>query len=180
MTQPWNPSPNPGGNNRRLVRTILADYLTAAQIPGLLMIWRAFVPTFDVESLAGSGPYAVARIHVGRIVERRMAYTGPTDPGGKDADYETVLEVAHRSAGVENADWEAAEDDHDRIIGAICDQLHASGRDLGRPDVILQAADWPSEQTLVIESGEPYAINGLREQITTMSFVISQYMQRQP
>lgn len=180
MTTPWNPSPNPGGSVRRLVRTILADYLTAAQIPGLLKVWRSFVPTFDLESMAPATDYAVARIFVGKIIEKREAYTGPTDPGGKTADHRVILELCHRSAGVENADWEDAEDDHDRILGAICDQLHAGGRDLGRPDVILQAADWPPENSLEIDTGEPYGVNGLREQITTLEFIVSIYMQRQP
>lgn len=175
-TTPWNPSPNPGGNIGRLVRTVLADYLTAAQIPGLLKVWRSFVPTFDLESMAPPGPYAVVRMYLGEIVEKREAFTGPTDPGGKTADCSVTLELCHRSAGVENADWEDAEDDHDRIVGAICDQLHAQGRDLGRPDVILQAADWPNERSLVIERGEPYAVNGIREQITTLAFIVSIYM----
>jgi hypothetical protein len=180
MTAPWLPLPNPGGSTRMAVRSILQAHLIGAGIPGVSTVLRSLPLTWDLEEMATGSLFSTGiAIQVGRVVHRRRADTGPTDPGGKDASHECALVIVHRCYSPEPSDWADAEDDHDRIVGAIIDQLAANGRDLGRPDVILQAADWPDE-SLTYETGEPVWDNGVREQSTIMEFVVSIYMQRQP
>lgn len=181
MTQPFIPLPNPGGTTRRVVRDALRDTITSLRIPGVVLIYRSLPPEWQFEEAVPMGARfaAAIAITVGRVVHIRRANTGPTDPGGKVANHECRLVIEHRGFGVEPSDWEDAEDDHDRIIGALIDALAAAGRDLGRPDVILQAADWPDE-SLSYDTGDPENVNGVRQQVTTMDFITSIYMQRQP
>lgn len=181
MSQPFTPLPNPGGTTRRVVREVLQDALIGASIPGVVLVYRSLPPVWQLEEAVPMGARfaAAVAIQVGRVVHSRRALTGPTDPGGKDASHEVTLTILHRGFSPEPSDWEDAEDDHDRIIGAIIDVLAGGGRDLGRPDVILQVADWPQE-SLSYETTDPVNVNGVREQFTAMDFTASIYMQRQP
>lgn len=182
MTTPWHPLPNPGGTTRMAVRTILQQGLQGLSIPGVVLVYRSLPPTWEFEDAVpmGSRFAAALAILVDRVVHQRIADTGPTDPGGKDVNHECKIVLYHKGFGPEPSDWEDAEDDHDRILGAIIDYLAGGGRDLGRPDVILQAADWPKEGSVTYETDEPVDNNGIREQVTEISFMTTIYMQRQP
>lgn len=182
MTTPFTPLPNPGGTTRQLVRTQLQEGLQGLSIPGVVLVYRSLPPTWQIEEAIPPGARfaAALAIQVGRVVHKRTADTGPTDPGGKTADHDCVITLYHRGFSAEPADWEDAEDDHDRILGAVLDYLSGGGRDLGRPDVILQAADWPNDRSVEYETTEPVWNEGVREQVTDVSFLTSIYMQRQP
>ena len=141
MTAPWVPAPNPGGSNREFIRKITAQWISDAAISGIANVY----PGLPRLQLMDEGPGSLYRcnvaVHVADIGESREAWTGPTDPGGKDAHYSVELTIKHRCLSIEGDDWRQAEDDHDRILDAIKDRLRGEGRDLGRPDVVLQAGD---------------------------------------
>lgn len=180
MTTPWTPAPNPGGRNREFVRKITAQWLADGEIVGLANVYPGtpLEERYD-EGQPGALYFANASVHVAEISETRVTWTGPTDPGGKDAHYEVALSLKHVCTSVDEPDWWAAEDDHDRILDALKDRLRGQGRDLGRPDVILQAADWPAT-SLRSETDEPMYTDGVRTQWSRIFFTVSQYMQRQP
>ncbi|HEX5997267.1 MAG TPA: hypothetical protein VFY84_19175 [Jiangellales bacterium] len=179
--QPWTPAPNPGSAGRALIRHIVADWLTAGAIPRVLNVY----PGQPMEELweafpAGTQFGALVGVHVSAAGESRSAYTGPTDPGGKMKHWEVRLDVHHRAYDIEPGPWDAGEDDYDRVFAALEDRLRAEGRCLGRPDVILQAGEWPREDSIRDEYDEPWWNGGVRDQWGRIFFVVSQYMQRQP
>lgn len=181
MTAPWAPMANPGGRNAEFVRKIVTQYLTDLDIAGLTEIW----PDLPFEQLwddGQGGPLYDCRIgvHLGDISDSFEVQTGPDDYGGYFARYDVMLELEHRCASVEREDWWQARDDHDRIMDAVKAGLKGPGRDLGRPDVILQSAAWPSGGSITSETDPPVYASGIRTQRTRISFVVSQYMQEQP
>lgn len=181
MSQPNTPAPNPPGSSRAMMRGIVRDWLVAGAIPGIQVVYGGQPSQQLYEAFEVGGRYgALVAIHIGDISESREAWTGPTDPGGKDAHYEVMLELKHRGFSVEDDDWEAAEDDHDRILDALKARLRAGGRDLGRPDVVCQAGDWPREGSIRSETDKPWWNDGVRDQWSRIFFTVSQYMQRQP
>lgn len=180
MTAPWTPAPNPGGRNREFIRKVTAQWIVDAAIPGLDHVYPGLPWVALMNEGAGSLYRCNLAVHVGDIGESREATSGPTDPGGKDAHYGVQLTLKHRCLSVEGDDWWQAEDDHDRILDAIKDRLRAEGRDLGRADVVLQAGDWPKDDSIHSTTEEPVYENGVRDQWTTISFLVTQYMQRQP
>lgn len=185
MSQPvlWTPLPNPGGQGRRFMRTILQQHLTGLHIPGVDKIYRGMPVELVYDTAAGSLYACLVGLHIADISETRGAQTGPADPGGKDAHYTTTIYMWHRAfAGDETGPggWEEAEDDHDRILDALKDGLRGANRDLGRPDVVMQAGEWPREGSITSATQEPYFNAGVRDQWSTITFTITQYMQRQP
>lgn len=175
------PSPNPGGQNRRLIRTITQQWIKAQTIPGLDRVYRSLPPeTLLSEYVTGNRYVCQVMVTIPSIDESREAFTGPTDPGGKDAVYQVVLLVRHRAFEISEADWDDAEDDHDRILDALKDCLRGSGRDLGRPEVVLLAAEWPRETAIQTRTDQPVYNNGVRDQWSEIEFNVIQYMQRQP
>lgn len=181
MTAPWLPQANPGGRNREFIRKVVAQWLADALIPGIVTVYPGTPMEELYEAVQAGSRYAVlVGVHVGEISEDRAALTGPTDPGGKDAHYDVEISIKHRAFSVDSDDWWQAEDDHDRVLDAVKDRFRASGRDLGRPDVILQAADWPDRGSMRSTTLRPYYNEGVRDQWSTIFFTVTQYMQRQP
>lgn len=178
----WYPSPNPGGQNRRLVREAVAEWITAQHVGGLQRVWSAAQgpDRVDWEAVAvGTGdPRCQATVTIPRVSESRTAGTGPTNPGGKTAHYDVELELQYLSALP--MEWADAIDDFDRIVDAVKDCVRARGRDLGRPDVILQAGEWPKDGSITDEVDEPVNIDGGIYITGTVYFTVSQYMQAQP
>jgi hypothetical protein len=176
------PSPNPGGQNRKLVRTALAEWLTAQRIRGLQAVWAAVQgpDRVDWEAVAVgvSGPRCQALIRIPRATEAREALTGPGNFGGKMVHYETELEL-HYLSGLPD-DWEAAQDDYDRIVDALKDCLRGAGRDLARPEVVLQVGEYPREASITDDHDDPIDSDGGIYITGTLSFTVSQYLQQQP
>ena len=137
-------SPNPGGQNRRLVRTAVANWLTAQHIQGLDHVYRSRPPevTF-AEYVTGTSAYRCqAYVFLPDDDEKRYTLTGPVLPTGKIIHYRVVLELWHRVYEISEDDWADAEDDYDRIIDAVKDCLRAGGRQLGRPDVVFSIGEY--------------------------------------
>lgn len=178
----WTPPPNPGGQNRDLIRTAVAEWCEAQHILGLQRVWA--YPQgpdrvdWEAEAIGTSEARCQAVVNVPRVSESRIAGTGPTDPGGKTAHYDIELELHYLSALPD--EWEAAARDFGRIVDAIKDALRARGRDLGRPDVILQAGEWPRENSISDDVDDPVNVDGGTYVTGTVYFTVSQYMQRQP
>lgn len=181
MTQPWTPAPNPGGRNREFIRKTVAAWIDSGNITGLGYIYPGTPPEGVLdENQPGSLYRSVLFVHAGDISEDRAASTGPADPGGKVAHYSIMLTLGHRCTSVQVADWWQAEDDHDRILDAVKDRFRGAGRDLGRPDVVLQAGDWPAQGSIHSETDPPIYNDGVRDQWSRIFLTVSQYMQRQP
>jgi len=155
VTSPWYPAPNPGGQLRRTMRVAVQEWLTAQNIRGLDTVWAyarrvAWEEAPNTDGADFSCQVAVAAL---RFHDVYGASTGPDDPGGVLRHFEVELRVFHRQHVAD--DWEDGQDDYDRIVDAICDCLHGRGRDLGRPDVILQAGSWPEDEMISCEDEEP-------------------------
>lgn len=185
MSAPWVPSPNPGGENRRLLRTTLQGWIEAQRIPGIERIYRTPVLSQKYEfGLTGSTQYGcVVGIEVPRVVEGRTAYAGPDNPGGKDLRSSVVLNIKHGAYGLSgDEDWERAQDDLDRIIDALKGALRGKGRDLGRPDVYTAVGEYPRESSIEDELFEPAVDveSGSREQYANINFTAIQYLETGP
>lgn len=182
MTQPWTPSPNPGGRNRELVSVALAEWMAAQHIGGL----QAVQPTprgparvdWEEYAVGVGGPRCQVVLSIPRASEARVAGVGPTNAGGKLAHYEVTAEVYY--LGGEPVNWQAAVFDFYRIVDALKDCLRGSGRDLQRPDVILQVGEWPREVSISDELDEPIDAEGGVYITGRLFFQVSQYMQQQP
>lgn len=173
--------PNPGGRNREFVRKTVAEFLYASAIQGVGNIYPGtpMVEAYD-DGQPGALYFANISVHLTDIEESFQVLTGPDDKGGYFARYDVQLSLKHRCNSVDSADWMAAEDDHDRILDEIKTALKGSGRDLGRPDVILQAAAWPAVASITSQTDEPIYTDGVRDQWSRIFFTVSRYMQRQP
>ena len=153
-------SPNPGGNNRRLMRTAIANYVTAQHIQGLDHIYRSLPPEITfTEFVTGTAAYRCqAYVQIPRDEEKRYVLTGPTLPTGKLIHYEAVITVVHRVYEISDEDWADAEDDYDRIIEALKDCIRAQGRQLGRPDAIFSVGEFG--QGIMTEHSSPEMLDG--------------------
>lgn len=171
--------PNPGGQNRRLVRTTIAQWITAQHIRGLDHVYRSEPPEYLFEMYrTGSLDYScLAAVCLTEDSEDRVAFTGPTSPGGLLVHYTAQLFIKHRSYTPGELDWADDEDDYDRIYDALKDCLRASGRALGRPDVILQAGEWPRVRGKTGRHDPPVLVEGgACDRWGTLSFTVSQYL----
>jgi len=139
---------NPGGQHRRLIRTIIAQWFTAQRIIGLDHVYRSLPPDWYFELYRrGQADYScLAAVVIPTDSEDFTAFSGPTSPGGVTIHYPVELHIRHRSYTPGEQDWADDEDDYDRIYDALKDCLRASGRALGRPDVVLQAGVWPRQR----------------------------------
>lgn len=184
MSQPWHPSPNPGGNNRRLIRYTVAAWITAQRIQGLDHVYPTLPPYWNFDSFDHTGDDfgALVAVTIPSDSEDRLAFTGPTDSGGKLVHYPIRLRFMHASYTIADDDLAAAsEDDYDRIYEALKDCFRADGRDLGRPDVILVAGDYPRVGSLVGSHNDPVIANGgsiWRE--GSLALTVSQYLTEIP
>ena len=168
-------SPNPGGQNRRLVRTALAQWFTAQRIQGLDHVYRSKPPETALELYrTGKADYSCqAWIKLPQDREERLVRTGPVLPTGKILHYEVQLEIWHRSYTPGETDWADDEDDYDRIYEALKDCLRASGRTAGRPDAIVAIGEFG--QGMTGEHAEPEAVaGGAVERNGILSFTVTQ------
>lgn len=180
---PWIPAPNPGGNYRTLLLTALQQQIAAQHVPGIDAMRRGDPGPDRVnpgQNAGGAtGFAATVCLTLRDDTEGRIAATGPTDRGGKLAHYEVDMILYHFTFGED--DWDAGQDDYYRIVGQLIDCLRGPGRDLGRPDVILQVGEWPKEQSFSTHHQEPVDTGpGTVMRIATIGFTASQYMQQQP
>lgn len=175
MSSPYYPSANPGGQNTRLVRAALKDWLDAQEIPGILEVFPSLRPQVDWDQVEfnSSTCLGIVYIHIPGSDETRAALTGPDNPGGKDIAHELELRVIHH--GTEVDDWDEAQDDYDRIMDSLKDGLRARGRDLGRPDVILQAGETGGIQQ---RNAEPIFFDeeGKVDRTGSLFFIVEQYL----
>lgn len=181
MTAPWHPAPNPGGQHTKAVRQAVAQWVTAQAVPGVQKVWAAIQGPdridWEAEGLATSGPRCQIVVLVGRITEERVATTGPTNFGGKLRHYPIVLEIHFNSALPD--EWEAAQDAYDAIVDRLKECASGPGRDLGRPDFILQAGEFPGEASMESDAEEPIDMDGGIYITGTVEFTVSQYLQQQ-
>lgn len=183
MTQPWYPNPNPGGQTRRLVRTTIANWIDAQRIQGLDHVYRSKPVEwqFDQYPHTGLGFAALVGVRLPTDSEDRAAYTGATDPGGKMYHAPAELHVVHWTLEQDLAqDDDASEDDYDRIIDALKDCLRGTGRDLGRPDVVLGAGEYPREGGITSTHDEPVNDNGSVLRSGVIAFDVTLYMTAYP
>lgn len=181
MTQPWFPSPNPAGQNRALVRRTVANWIIAQRIGNVAHVYDSLPPQwrFDAWPSTGTGFAALVAVRIGPDpdVEDRLAYTGPRDPGGKLVHYPVQLRVRHWTYELDDAqDSSASEDDYDRVIDALKDCLRGVGRDLGRPEIVLSAGEWPREGGIAHTPEEPVDDGGSLLRAGVVSFNVSQYL----
>jgi hypothetical protein len=176
VSQPFYPSANPGGEHTWLVCNALKNWVDAADIPGILECFLSLRPQLDWDTveIPGNDHATIVYINMARNNESRQANTGPNNPGGKEIIYSMELRVEHRGSSVDG--WDAAQQDFYRILDALKDCLRAEGRDLGRPDVILMAGDWPGE--IVTITGEPVfdETNGHVDRSGQIQFDVYQYL----
>jgi hypothetical protein len=153
-------SPNPGGQNRRLVRTAIANWITAQHIQGLDHVYRSKPPEVSfTDYVTGTAAYRCnAYVFLPSDEETRYVLTGPVLPTGKLIHYRAELEVWHRVYEMSEQDWDDAEDDYDRIIDAVKDCLRAGGRQLGRPDVVFSVGEY--RQGIMTEHAPPVILDG--------------------
>lgn len=174
------PSPNPGGEHNWMVRTAVRDWIDAQNIPGLSRIFRTLNASrdWDEADTDDLGCMALAWIHIPREIESRAALVGPDNPGGKDITYDVELHITHLSADPSVTGEEDAQRSYSRLVDRLKDTLRGSGRDLGRPDTILQAGDWPRDGGIEARHAEPEhdEESGYTYRSGQISFVVSQYL----
>lgn len=167
-------SPNPGGQNRRLVRTVLAQWLMAQRIQGLDHVYRAQPPEAALDRYRnGAAPYSCQAWFKVRVDdEQRLVKTGPILPTGKIIHYTVELEIWHKSYEPGEEDWADDEDDYDRIYDALKDALRAAGRTAGRPDALVSIGEY--REGLSGRHADPVEDNGAVERNGTLSFTVTQ------
>ena len=185
MTTPgWYPTPNPGGSNRETTRKALAAWVDAQHISGVMHVYN-FRPTrYRFDDWPGGDsrfPVLIGTV-LGATPETRTAYTGPTDVGGKTVMYAATLEIVHRTINPDDAQsTSAAMDDYDRIIDATIDCLRGVGRDLGRPEVVLTAGEWPRTGGIRYQPGPlSEEQSGAVTRMGMVNFNIAQYLVEYP
>lgn len=167
-------SPNPGGQNRRAVRTAIATWLTAQHIQGLDHVYRSRPPEVDfTEYVTGTSQYRCnAYVWLPDDEETRYVLTGPVLPTGKLIHYAAILEFWHRVYEISEGDWDDAEDDYDRIIDAVKDCIRGGGRQLGRPDIVFSVGEYRTgivsqhEQPVMLDGGTAQRTGTLRFEVT--------------
>jgi hypothetical protein len=172
-------SPNPGGQHRRLVRTTIAQWFTAQRIPGVDHVYRAAPPAgadwYFENFRRGQADYScLLAVVLPEDSDDFVAFTGPTSPGGFAIHYRVELHVRHRSWTPGEQDWADDEDDYDRIYDALKDCLRASGRDFGRPDVVLQAGVWPRLRAKVGRHMGAVLVDGPVDRAGVLTFNVTQ------
>lgn len=167
-------SPNPGGNHRRLMRTALAQWLTAQRIAGLDHVYRSQPPQEALERYRnGQASYSCqAWVRLSEDEEKRLVMTGPVLPTGKIIHYEVELSIWHRSYEPGEQDWADDEDDYDRIVEALKDCLRADGRQLGRPEAVFSVGEY--HEGIRGRHAEPETVDGAVDRTGVLSFVITQ------
>lgn len=178
LAEGWYPSPNPGGDHRRLMRNAIAEWIRSQRIQGLEKV-SATQPGPDridwSDATFSAGQFhAQTTLALPSDSEDFLAGTGPTDPGGKLIHYEAELYVWH--LGGEPDSWEASEDDYDRIVDRLKDCLRGAGRDMGRPDVILQAGVYPRTAGIRGEHEDPVSSDSGIFRRGTIFFTVTQYL----
>lgn len=183
MTGAWFPSANPGGNDRKLVRWALADWIDAQRIDGIDHVYRS-KPTvwqFDLYPHTGTDFSCLIAATLGLDSEDRLAVTGPIDPGGKLVHYNAALLINHRSVVPDDSQESSdSEDDYDRIVGALKDCLRGNGRDLGRPEVILQIGEYPRVGGIRHKPDPPIQDGDTTVRTGRIDFQITQYLVKYP
>lgn len=174
MTTPWYPSANPSGEHTWLMRNALKEWLDAQAIPGVGSIQLTLQSVNYFDEHTGSGDACMLLINFPDETEGRGAYTGPDDPGGKDIEYTTEIHIRHR--GLNEDDWEASQRSYDAVKDGIKDALRGKGRDLGRPDVILQVGEWPRTAGIVHRMQDPVSADGCTDRWGVVTFTITQYL----
>lgn len=171
------PSANPAGENRWLVRNAVKSWLDAQNPYGVDEIRLTLEPVtyFDTLTPGQRGCVALVMVHLGNDSEDREALTGPDDPGGKMIHYDCELRIYHRGLNISEG-WAEATRDYDRLVDSLKDCLRAQGRDLGRPDVILQAGDWPRQGGIEHVTQDPVEAEGVVDRWGSLRFTISQYL----
>lgn len=168
-------SPNPGGQNRRLARTTIANWINLQHIQGLDHVYRSRPPevTFT-EYVTGDPAYRCqAYVWIPADDEKRLVQTGPVLPTGKIIHYRVEVEIWHRVYELSELDWDDAEDDYDRIIDAVKDCLRAQGRQLGRPDAIFSVGE--NHAGIVTRHAQPVILDGGTAQRNgTVQFEVTQ------
>jgi len=168
-------SANPGGQNRRLVRTALAQWLMAQRIQGLDHVYRSQPPTAALELYrTGEATYSCqAWVTIPDDGEGRYVQTGPVLPTGKIIHYSVVLEIWHRSYEPSEQDWADDEDDYDRIYDGLKDCLRAGGRQIGRPEALLSVGEF--REGLAGRHGGPETVEGgAVDRAGSLSFIVTQ------
>lgn len=171
------PSPNPGGQHRRLIRTTIQQFVTACRIRGVDHIYPSVPPQYIFENWrTGTVDFScLVGVSLPGDDEDFQAFTGPTNPGGMLIHYQARLHIYHRSYQVGERDWSDDEDDYDRIVDGLKDALR-KGRDLGRPDVVLGAGVWPRRRAIVAQHSDPVLEEGATERWGVLSFNVAQYL----
>lgn len=179
MAQPWYPSPNPGGQNRRLIRLALVEYVNAQRIQGVGYFYSSRGAQLDFDNYpGGSADYqCLLKIQAFDDSEDRLAVTGPVDRGGKLVHYRVGVQVVHRSYNPDDNQTDEAEADYDRILDALKDCLRGPGRDLGRPDVVLQVGEYPRIGGITTRNNPPLRTDDTVQRDGILGFQITQYIQ---
>lgn len=174
------PGGNPGGEHRWSVRVALKNHVDAQNVPGLVELYPVLSPArdWDEAMVDDLGCMALAFIHMPNDAESRAASVGPDNPGGKDITYDVELRVMHLQSDDSLTGWTDGQRSYDRLIDRLKDCLRGEGRDLGRPDIIFQAADWPRDGGIVHKTDEPQhdEESGFTYRNGSLFFVISQYL----
>lgn len=169
--------PNPAGNDRRVMRVALQQYIQAQNIMGLDHVYRSMPPeiTFEEYTTGQSKYRCQAYVILPDDDETRYVLTGPVLPTGKLIHYRAQIEVHHRVYEVSESDWDDWEDDYDRIICAIKDCVRAQGRQLGRPTVVFSVGEF--RQGITTAHQPPFfvdAAGGTAERMGMVGFEITQ------
>lgn len=169
------PSANPGGENTWLVRQSLFDWLDAQHLPdvGSIEVALQSVQYFDEFVAGGSdGNVCMLMLNLPEQTETRGAHTGPINPGGKDIHYDAEIFIRHRGLSEDN--WDVSQRSYDRVKDAILDALRGRGRDLGRPDVILQVGEGP--EGIRHRMDDPVSSDGFVDRWGVIRFTVQQYL----
>jgi hypothetical protein len=179
MTAPNFPLNNPAGQNRRAMRTYLVDWISGQQIRGLAYLYGDDAATMRFDDFPGGSPdfACLGKVLTFDAAEDRSAKTGPVDAGGKMIHYTTTIQLVHRSQPDSNQNSTAGRDDYDRIIDAVKDSLRGVGRDLGRPDNVIQVGEYPATRNIWDRSDKPIVMDGGTVQRSGLiGFILTQYL----
>jgi hypothetical protein len=167
-------NPDPGANNRTLVRTALAQWLDAQHILGVDKVHQSQPPVTALDEYrTGEAAYSCQMwVRLPEDQDTQISAVGPDGINGRALHYEVHLTIWHRSYEPGALDWSDDEDDYDRIVGAIKDALHGRGRDLGRPDAIFAVA--LRQGGIRGSHEEPLNEDGVVDREGTLRFAVTQ------
>lgn len=160
--------------SRQLIRTAIANWISAATIPNLNQVLPTFPKKifFQTNAAAGQLNRAVGVVHIAHEDESRVAWAGSAT-GWKQVDFTIDFQIFHLSL---EKKAEAGMESYDAVIDGVKDTLRGGGHTLGLTDgSVWQVA----EPSITVDYGMPWIDgNGATQIWASVQFKLTQMINK--